>query len=118
MNTINEWDRLLRKHESYSNNELLILFSILKGLPVEKLSGKAYTMEIGIFEFNKDIFDTVSVFPRVIAHAPAESNPYMDAISNEVFCGLVSQFKNIPLLINQGGGTMKKMVEWRLKIGR
>jgi hypothetical protein len=118
MDTSKEWEILLREHESYSNNELLILFSILNGSPVEKLSGKAYTMEIGIFEFNKDMFDTVSVFPRVIAHAPAESNPYMDAISNEIFCGLVSQFKSIPLLMNQGGGTMKKMVEWRLKIGR
>lgn len=118
MDIENEWDKLLREHESYSNDELLILFSILKGIPIEELSGKAYKMEIGIFEFNKSISDTVSVLPRVIAHAPAESNPYMDAISNEVFCGLVSQFKNIPLLINQGGFAMKKMVEWRLRIGK
>lgn len=118
MDTNKEWNKLLREHESYSNDELLILFSILKGLPVEELSGKAYKMEIGIFEFNKSISDTVSVLPKVIAYAPAESNPYVDAMSNEIFCGLVSQFKNIPLLINQGGYVMKRMVEWRLKIGR
>lgn len=116
---LDELGALLMEHKPYTNEELLILFSILIGISVKDLEGKSYELGIGIFQFEKDIRDKVSIGPvRAAPYAPAESQPFKDALSNEVFCGIYCQFKRIPLYVNSGGHIMNKMVQWRLTIGR
>lgn len=115
-----ELENILKAYQPYTNAELLQLFCILVGKKLCDISGWKWNISVGGVPVHKDDNDIVKIdFPYIPAHAWAlKKDLFCINEANQLYIGIFSQFKHIPLYINEPGRIIHKMVNWRLRIGR
>lgn len=111
---------VLKTHQLYTNADLLQLFCILVGKKLCDISGWRWRISVGGIPVHKNDNDIVKIdFPYIPANVWAlKKDIFCSNEANQLYIGIFSQFKHIPLYINEPGKIIHKMVKWRLEIGR